>query len=58
MEPAQGDQWPEGDEVKLSAVNYGEDYSMLQVSGGLNKDGKVLGEMQILNVLTVASGQR
>ena len=51
MEPAQGDQWPEGrDEHGACCLNTGEDHSMVLVSGGVGKGGKVLGDMWILDV--------
>ena len=51
MEPAQGDQWPEArSNHSACALNYGEDCPTLLVSGGLDKDRKVLGDMWILDV--------
>ena len=51
MEPAQGDQWPEARGYHSAcALNYGEEHPILLVSGGDNKDHKVLGDMWILDV--------
>ena len=51
MEPAQGDQWPEArSRYSACVLNYGEEYPTVLVSGGLDKDRKVLGDMWILDV--------
>ena len=51
MEPAQGDQWPEARAGHSACcLNYGEDHPLFLVSGGLDKDRKVLGNMWILDV--------
>ena len=60
MEPAQGDQWPEGNSSHSACIlNYGEKYPTVLVSGGVGEGNKALGDMWILELmLTVASGQR
>ena len=51
MEPAQGDQWPEArNSHSACCLNTGEDHPMVLVSGGVNKDVKILGDMWILDV--------
>ena len=51
MEPAQGDQWPEARFGHAACtLNYGEDHPILLISGGLDKDHKVLGDMWIFDV--------
>ena len=51
MEPAQGDQWPEArDGHSACALNYGEEYPTVLVSGGVDKGDNVLGDMWILDV--------
>ena len=51
MEPAQGDQWPEGRVFQAACcVNYGEDHPMVLVSGGVGEGFKVLRDMWILDV--------
>ena len=51
MEPIQGEHWPVGRSGHAACcLNYGEDYPILLVSGGLNKDAKSLGDMWMLDV--------
>ena len=51
MEPAQGDQWPEGrSDHSARCLNTGEDHPVVLVSGGLGIGNKILGDMWILDV--------
>ena len=51
MEPAQGDQWPEGRGYHSACcLNTGEDHPIVLVSGGVDKGNSVLGDMWILDV--------
>ena len=51
MEPAQGDQWPEGRYYHTACcVNYGKDHPMVLMSGGVDKGNNVLRDMWILDI--------
>ncbi len=53
MEPVQGEPWPvERSRHAACCLNYGQDHPQLLVHGGVGNDGKVLGDMLILDINT------
>ena len=51
VEPEPGDPWPvERSSHAACCLNYDEDHPKLLISGGLDKDDNVLGDMWILDV--------
>ena len=51
MEQAQGEPWPaERSRHAACCLNFGEDHPLLLVSGGADREDKILGDMWILDV--------